>query len=109
MLIEILLKSILILFLFHEFSVQNALGKPTLSSKNYLQWFLILSVNIEQNKVVYKSIQNDNTKSVVIMNKVEDLDFAEADDLFFEVESPKDISYTYRIRIGKIGSFFVNN
>lgn len=43
------------------------------------------------------------------MNKAEDLEFAEADDLFFEVESPKDISYTYRIRIGKIGSFFVNN
>ena len=41
------------------------------------------------------------------MNKEEDIEFIEADDLFFEVEKPKDVSYTYRIRIGKIGSFFV--
>ncbi len=66
--------------------------------------------SIQQNKVVFQSTHVDNTKSIVIMNKHEEVHFFDNDDLFFEIVSPKEVSYTYRMRMAKsIGSAFSNS
>ncbi len=74
-----------------------------------IKLILFLVCSQQQNIVVYKSDLEDYSKSVVIENKVGEIISLELDDLFFEIESPKDISFTYRVRNGRsIGSEFVS-
>lgn len=58
--------------------------------------------------VVYRSINSkDGIRTYVSQNGNIDQPLSDLDDLFFEIESPEDIRYTYRIRIAKsFGSSF---
>lgn len=61
--------------------------------------------------VVYRSINSkDGTRSFVSQNgPLIDTSLSELEDLYFEIESPEDIKYTYRVRIAKnFGSSFTN-
>lgn len=59
--------------------------------------------------VVYRSISKDGTRSFVSQYGNIEQTLSDLDDLFFEVESPEDIKYSYRVRIAKsFGSSFVS-
>ena len=59
--------------------------------------------------MIHNEVLKDHSKSIVIENKVSDIQFSELSDVFFEILKPGDISYTYRVRPAKsIGSSFVS-
>ena len=113
-----LMQSSIFLF-FLILNLQN-LYNSNLSSKRYFYYLFFFKISVFQQNlgadsqpqpsvVVYRSINSkDGIRTYVSQNGNIDQPLSDLDDLFFEIESPEDIRYTYRIRIAKsFGSSFV--